>query len=109
MAQVAMAHRAVPIGTVKMLTSGTVVVKTRKNGWVAEHRLVKALKLGRDLLPNEKVFHIDNTSRGEDGHNDDKNLIVIRHRTTQWVKFSQTKILYIPKKEPVKLKEFVRC
>jgi hypothetical protein len=39
--------------------SGYVRLRTEDGGWVAEHRVVMARGLGRDLLPGENVHHIN--------------------------------------------------
>jgi hypothetical protein len=53
----------------------------RKNGYVLEHRLIMARKLGRCLTRKEKVHHID----GNRPHNDETNLELTtqpQHRTS---------------------------
>lgn len=102
-----MIYRNYSVGTVIRRRNGYNFVKTR-DGWKAEHRMIAELKLvDRELEPGEKVFHLDNTLRGEDGFNDKNNLAVIKFRTTKWTNFVKSKILYVPDKEPVKYKDFV--
>lgn len=102
-----------PLGTVVMRTTGYNYVKTRE-GLIPEHRLKMQLKLGHELVKASddqgwahKVFHLDNTLRGTDAFNDEKNLTVVKVRTTKWTAM-RSHIVYMPKKEPVKLADFVR-
>ncbi|MGB7510490.1 MAG: HNH endonuclease, partial [Pelodictyon phaeoclathratiforme] len=46
--------------------------RKKANGWVFEHRLVMEEMIGRLLLPNEVVHHIDNNGF----HNDPSNLML---------------------------------
>jgi hypothetical protein len=91
-------RRSYNVGTVVMRRDGITQVKTRE-GWITEHRLVIQQRMNRDLEPGEKVFHLDNTLRGEKDFNDPKNLTVIRCRTTQWVKLTRSRVMFEPKKE----------
>lgn len=94
-------------GTVVMRRDGTVQVKT-KEGWIPEHRLVMEHQLGRELEEGEKVFHLDNTLKGEEEYNDRRNLTVIKCRTTKWINLVKSRVMYIPRKDVTKYKEFVK-
>lgn len=99
-------RRSYNLGTIVMRTDGITHVKT-KGGWLPEHRHVMQLRMGRDLEAGEKVFHLDNTLRGEKEFNDPKNLTVIRCRTTKWKKLIHSRVVFQPKNEKAKYREFV--
>lgn len=101
-----MPRRTYAVGTVLLRTDGVPHVKT-PDGWRAEHRHIMELRLGRELDEGEKVFHLDNTLRGEDvkAYNDPKNLAVIKCRTKAWIKLSHSRVLFEPKPGK-KLKEY---
>lgn len=89
-------------GTKILRRDGYVFVKVG-GAWQAEHRLVASYKLiDRELLPGEKVYHKDNTLRGEDGFNDADNLVVVKFRTTKWAKLKKSKVIYVPKNDTKK-------
>lgn len=92
-------------GSVVMRTDGITHVKT-KMGWVPEHRHVVQMRLNRDLEAGEKVFHLDNTLKGEKDFNDPKNLTIIKCRTTKWEKLKHSRLIYEPKKDSKKYKEY---
>lgn len=89
-------------GTVIQRTDGIPWVKTDE-GWKPEHRRIMELRLSRDLEEGEKVFHLDNTIRDNPkAFNDPKNLAVIKCRTTKWIKFKHSRVLFEPKKTEFK-------
>lgn len=79
---------------------GYVYVKTRDNGWMAEHRHKMSLRM--ELGPQHRVMHLDNTLRGIDpeAFNDEKNLAVVIVRTTRWVKLKRTRVVFGPSLSP---------
>jgi hypothetical protein len=95
------------LGTVVMRRDGITQVKTRE-GWIAEHRLVMQQRMDRELNEGEKVFHLDNTLKGEKGFNDPSNLTVIKCRTTKWEKLQRSRVVFEPKKDQIKYREFSR-
>ncbi len=97
-------RRSYNVGTVLMRTDGVPHVKT-EDGWKAEHRRIMELRMSRELVEGEKVFHLDNTLKGEKGFNDPKNLAVIKCRTTKWIKLSHSRVLFEPKE--LALKQYV--
>ena len=48
-----------PIGTRRDIRDGYVQIKVSKNRWMLEHRHVIEIKIGRDLLSEEEVHHIN--------------------------------------------------
>lgn len=94
-------------GHVVQRTDGIPWVKTSE-GWKAEHRRIMELREG-ELQPGWKVFHLDNNLRDDPkAFNDPKNLTIIKCRTTKWVKFKRTRVLYEPPiKKADKYKQFV--
>lgn len=100
-------RRSFKNGTVRQRTDGYVFVKTAE-GWKPKHRLIAALSiLDRDLLPNERVVHLDNTLRGEEGFDAKENLVIVRNRISKFLRLKHCKTLYEPKKELTKYKDFV--
>src|SRR5262245_50878979 len=93
-------RRSYNLGTIVMDRDGIAKVKTRE-GWIAEHRHAMQIKLNRELEPGEKVFHLDNTLRGENGFNEMHNLTIIKCRITKWVKFKHSRVVYEPRQEKV--------
>lgn len=87
------------VGTIVMRNDGITHVKTKENGWVAEHRHIMQNRLDRELVLGEKVFHRDNTLKGTEDFNKWNNLIVIKCRTTKWIKLTHSRVIYEPKKE----------
>lgn len=98
-------YRRYNVGTVVMRRDGITQVKT-SDGWIPEHRFVMQNRLDRDLELGEKVFHLDNTLRGEKAFNDPRNLTVIKCRTTKWVKLVRSRVVYEPKKGASRYKEY---
>lgn len=65
----------------------------------AEHRVVAEHKLlNRELLPNERVFHLDCEDVGD---NNPDNLVVIKYRTNKFRPLPQTRVIYIPRRAAV--------
>jgi hypothetical protein len=94
--------RNYPNSTKVMRRDGNIFVKVGGE-WKAEHRLIAEFKLlNRELLPGEKVCHRDNTTIGEEGYNEDANLVVIRCRTKKWTKLKKSKVIFLPKEAKTK-------
>ena len=89
-----------PIGSVVLRAGGAAYVKTNGNGWMRHSRHIaelssKVIGGGHELAPNEKVFHRDCTTIGQDDHDEPENLIVVKHNVER-VKFVKSRVLFIP-------------
>lgn len=82
-----------PVGAVVQHRDGYAYVKTEE-GWIAEHRIVAALKVERrELMTGEKVYHKD----GNRENNKPDNLAVIRFNTTKYRLLPAPRLLFMPK------------
>lgn len=97
-------RRSYNVGTILQRTDGVPYVKTAE-GWKAEHRL-KMEHLEGELEPGWRVYHKDNNLRGIDpkAFNHKDNLVIIKCRTTKWVKLVNSRVLFEPK--GVNLKQY---
>lgn len=81
--------------------NGVVKVKTKENGIIPKARLVATLSSkviggGHELEPGERVLHLDMSSHGEMGHDDWKNLVVVKWRTTKFKFLKKSRIVFTP-------------
>jgi len=84
----------VPIGTKRTLPNGYVMVKVQSlpTKWVQEHRLVMAEKLGREILPRERIHH-RNGVRG-DNRPENLELWTLDHKDPPGVRVSDISFSY---------------
>jgi hypothetical protein len=47
-------------GSKRITKRGEILIKIKERGWLSEHRYVMEQYLGRKLLPNEDIYHINN-------------------------------------------------
>lgn len=66
-----------------------------KNKWMRRSRFVMSEVEGRDLLPNEKVFHRDCSQRTND---DEDNLVIIKINTTKYKPLDASRPIFVPGK-----------
>lgn len=97
-----------PVGSRVLRRDGNVHIKT-EGGMVRLSRHVAAMSAqvmngGRDLDEWDRVCHLDNTMRGEEGFDDPRNLVVIRVNR-EHVRFFKSKVLFIPTEKNQQKKE----
>lgn len=90
-----------PAGSRTIGTKGAEKIKT-KEGWQPYSRFVAGLDKrvfngGRELDENDRVFHLDCTTVGQDGHNDPSNLVVVRINREKVNLTKVSRVSFIPK------------
>jgi len=83
---------AYPTGTKVQHRNGYIFVKTDEGRLMAESRRVWELQRG-ELLPGDRVFHID----GDRTNNKISNLAKVHYNQTKFVMLKESKILWMPK------------
>lgn len=78
---------------------GIVKIKTKEFGLIPKSRMVaqlsnKVINGGHDLMPGQRVFHLDMNSHGQPGHDRPENLVVVQHRTTKYEFLKRSHVLH---------------
>lgn len=85
--------RGQPFGTVIQRTNGYCFVRTPQGVRPVSQVVAEKEILHRELEPDERVYHLDCTKRG---NNKAENLVVIRVNTNKWRPLPSAKIIYVP-------------
>lgn len=82
-----------PKGSKVQHRSRYIFIKQDNRAWKAEHRwIMEQKRLGRDLEPGERVFHLN----GVKDANHIENLVVIKFSMTKFVPLKKSVVLFIP-------------
>jgi hypothetical protein len=100
-------------GTLVQYKNGVVYIKPTKGKMISLARFNaqitdKVIGGGQDLEPGMRVMHLDMNSHGEEGHDNPKNLVVVRWRTHKFQFLKKSRVIFIPHKlATAKMKEVV--